>query len=73
MRHFYTSIAQQRYQFAMEENEVDENGSCSPLSINGLALTEYTASPSPPRPGSAADTRSVVPPEFILPNGYPDV
>jgi threonine dehydratase len=57
----------------MEENEIDDNGSYTPLSINGLALTEYTANPSPPRRGSTDTVRSVVPPEFMLPNGYPDV
>jgi len=35
----------------------------------GLALTEYTANPSPP---SEARTNHVVPEAFLLPNGFPD-
>jgi len=38
----------------------------------GLALTEYTANPSPPNE-QTRDKSSVVPEAFLLPNGYPDV
>ena len=38
----------------------------------GLALTEYTAQPSPPSSTPKAE-EAKVPKEFLLPNGYPDV
>lgn len=37
----------------------------------GLALTEYSANPSPP--GEGREKSSVVPEAFLLPSGYPDV
>jgi threonine dehydratase len=50
------------------------NGLTSPRTPKqtGLALTEYTANPSPPNE-PARDKNSVVPEAFLLPNGYPDV
>lgn len=50
------------------------NGLVSPRTPKqtGLALTEYTANPSPPNE-SSHDKSSVVPEAFLLPNGYPDV
>ena len=45
-------------------------------SMSGLSLTEYSANPSPPSPQSEdhqAHIRSIIPEEFILPNGHPDV
>lgn len=42
-------------------------------SFQSLSLTEYTANPSPPSSSPRSKTRGVVPDEFILPNGYPDV
>ena len=45
-------------------------------SMSGLSLTEYSANPSPPSPQSEdlqACIRSILPEEFILPNGHPDV
>lgn len=45
-------------------------------SMSGLSLTEYSANPSPPSPQSEdhqARIRSIIPEEFILPNGHPDV
>ena len=45
-------------------------------SMSGLSLTEYSANPSPPSPQSEdhqARIRSILPQEFILPNGHPDV
>lgn len=41
-------------------------------SLNGFSLTEYTANPTPPRLRSPSNT-SVVPRDYRLPNGYPDV
>ena len=38
----------------------------------GLALTEYSAQPSPPSSTPKSD-EAKVPKEFLLPNGYPDV
>jgi threonine dehydratase len=41
--------------------------------MNNLSLTEYTANPSPPSASPKAKLKGVIPEEFILPNGYPDV
>ncbi|KAL5352992.1 threonine deaminase [Pseudogymnoascus australis] len=44
-------------------------------SVQALSLTEYATNPSPPREGrqeGKAKVTSVVPPDFILPTGYPD-
>ncbi|KAF2275774.1 threonine dehydratase-like protein [Westerdykella ornata] len=38
----------------------------------GLALTEYTANPSPPSDSPKNETSKLVPDAFLLPNGYPD-
>jgi threonine dehydratase len=38
----------------------------------GLALTEYTANPSPPSESPRPRTNDVIPDAFLLPNGYPD-
>jgi threonine dehydratase len=38
---------------------------------SGLSLTEYAANPSPPEL-EKAPPKALVPPEFLLPNGYPD-
>jgi threonine dehydratase len=48
------------------------NGLASPRTPKhtGLALTEYTANPSPPN--GHTPTNTVVPPEFLLPTGHPD-
>jgi threonine dehydratase len=50
------------------------NGLASPSTPKqtGLALTEYTANPSP-SDESSQDKSSVIPEAFLLPNGYPDV
>ena len=41
---------------------------------SGLSLTEYTANPSPlPTPSDQSIRPGLVPPEFLLPNGHPDV
>lgn len=39
----------------------------------GMALTEYSANPSPPSEEKRARIREVVPEDLLLPNGYPDV
>lgn len=59
--------------------EASTNGATTPVTpkMNGLALTEYTAAPTPP--SERADRIPGVPPNwgipkaFLLPNGYPDV
>lgn len=38
----------------------------------GLALTEYSANPSPPSQSPISRTNNVIPEAFLLPNGYPD-
>ena len=49
------------------------------LDINGLALTEYIATPTPPPDEVSQRRASGLPPNwglpdaFLLPNGYPDV
>jgi hypothetical protein len=55
------------------------NGTTSPVTpkMSGLALTEYTAAPTPP--SERAERITGLPPNwgipnaFLLPNGYPDV
>ena len=51
------------------------NGTYTPCTPRrtGLALTEYTANPSPPPSSPKPKTQSAVPEAFLLPNGYPDV
>ncbi|KAI1341186.1 threonine dehydratase [Xylariaceae sp. FL0016] len=41
-------------------------------SMSGLSLTEYSANPSPPSEDKKARIKSIVPDEYILPNGHPD-
>ncbi|KAF2729509.1 threonine dehydratase-like protein [Polyplosphaeria fusca] len=52
----------------------DSNGILTPRTPKerGLALTEYTANPSPPSESPKTKTDGVVPEAFLLPNGYPD-
>ncbi|APA07328.1 hypothetical protein sscle_02g020980 [Sclerotinia sclerotiorum 1980 UF-70] len=63
----------------MENGVVLTNGEISSSSsrprtptLNSFSLTEYTTNPSPPCESPKSKVRSVVPQEFILPNGYPD-
>lgn len=42
-------------------------------SLSGFALTEYSAKPTPPSEDWKAHIRKIVPEEFLLPNGTPDV
>jgi threonine dehydratase len=55
-----------------ENGHKESNGVSSPRTPNhtGLALTEYTANPSPP---SESPKHAVIPKAFLLPNGQPDV
>ncbi len=41
--------------------------------MSSLSLTEYSTNPSPPSESLRTKIKGVVPDEFILPNGYPDV
>ena len=41
--------------------------------VHSLSLTEYSTNPSPPTSTPKPSARSVVPEDFRLPNGYPDV
>lgn len=38
-----------------------------------MALTEYSVCPSPPSETAQARIKQIVPDEFLLPDGYPDV
>jgi hypothetical protein len=42
-------------------------------SLSGLSLTEYSANPSTPSESAQNRIKDIVPDEFILPNGHPDV
>ena len=42
-------------------------------SLNTLSLTEYSSNPTPPSESPRSKVRGLIPDEFILPNGYPDV
>jgi threonine dehydratase len=50
-----------------------ENGRPRTPSLNTLSLTEYSTNPSPPSESPRSKVKGVIPDEFILPNGYPDV
>ncbi|KAK4937834.1 threonine deaminase [Elasticomyces elasticus] len=58
----------------MDVPEPHVNGTTTPTTpkrTSGLAMTEYTANPTPP--SERADLPSYdVPPDFLLPNGHPD-
>jgi len=65
-------------QIAKMENGVKINGNDHESrprtpSMNAFSLTEYSTNPSPPRSTPKPKMSSVVPPEFLLPNGTPDV
>ena len=57
----------------MSQSELS-NGVPSPQTpkLQSLALTEYTANPSPPERARSGSV-SLLPTEALLPNGYPDV
>ncbi|KAF7905839.1 hypothetical protein EAF00_000118 [Botryotinia globosa] len=59
------------------ENVTVTNGEKTPNhprtpSLTSFSLTEYSANPSPPSESTKSKLSSIVPQEFILPNGYPD-
>ena len=41
--------------------------------LNTLSLTEYSSNPTPPSESPKSKVKGLIPDEFILPNGYPDV
>lgn len=41
--------------------------------MTGMALTEYSANPSTPSAERQARIKEIVPEEYLLPTGYPDV
>jgi threonine dehydratase len=50
------------------------NGHASRIpSLSGLSLTEYSANPTPSSDTPSSRLTDIIPPEFILPNGHPDV
>jgi hypothetical protein len=51
----------------------DENSRPQTPHLNSLSLTEYTTNSSPPSSTPKPSLRSLVPDEFLLPTGYPDV
>jgi threonine dehydratase len=50
------------------------NGTITPRTPKptGLALTEYSANPSPPSQSPTGPRNNGIPDAFLLPNGYPD-
>lgn len=53
-------------------NNTNGHNSRAP-SLSGLSLTEYSANPSPPPGTGSRRVTDIVPQEFVLPNGHPDV
>ncbi|KAJ4419694.1 threonine deaminase [Neurospora sp. IMI 360204] len=54
-------------------NGVNGERPASPSSVGNLALTEYSAKPSPPSEDATTNKmKDIVPDEFLLPNGHPD-
>jgi hypothetical protein len=50
------------------------NGESRPQTpMTGMALTEYSANPSTPSAEKQARLKEIVPDEYLLPTGYPDV
>jgi threonine dehydratase len=41
--------------------------------MTGMALTEYSVNPSTPSEEKRARIKEIVPDEYLLPTGYPDV
>lgn len=58
----------------MENSEPYTNGVTTPTTPkrSGLALTEYTANPTPPSERSSKARKYDVPIDYLLPTGYPD-
>lgn len=51
------------------------NGTSTPpvSKLDSLSLTEYATNPTPREGTPKSSVRSLVPNDFLLPNGYPDV
>lgn len=59
-----------------DEPVINGNGVATPVTpkMSGLALTEYSAAPTPPSERSQRlPPNWGIPEAFLLPNGYPDV
>lgn len=61
-------------------DEPPTNGTVTPVTPKNLALTEYTAAPTPPSERGDDKSKMLgmppnwgIPEAFLLPNGYPDV
>ena len=61
-------------------NGTSTNGTVTPLPtrVSGLALTEYTAAPTPPSERADIQVPGLhpkwgIPNDYLLPSGYPDV
>lgn len=52
---------------------LNENNRSRTPSLNSLSLTEYSSRPPPASQNLVNDLKKVVPDEYLLPNGYPDV
>ena len=65
----------------MAQEEVSDGSALPPTpqtpKTNVLSMTEYSSNPTPPSERNARAKRSEalsqIPPDFLLPNGYPDV
>lgn len=63
------------------ENGVKVNGDANGVlpgrprtpSLKTFSLTEYSSNPSPPRGSPGRKMKGIIPDEFLLPSGYPDV
>ena len=60
---------------AIMDDTTLSNGTLTPQTpkLNSLALTEYTANPTPPSRRNSPTASPKVPEAFLLPNGFPDV
>lgn len=58
---------------SIKEKVVDSRPRTPSLNVNSLSLTEYSTNPSPPSSTPKPNVGSIVPEDFMLPNGYPDV
>ncbi len=61
-------------QLATNGTEESLNGYSRPETpTGGMALTEYSINPSPPSEEKRNRIKALVPEDYLLPNGYPDV
>ena len=61
-----------------DEPPISDTSTSGTSTFGGLALTEHTATPTPPKEKAQGETKCSppcwdVPDTFVLPNGYPDV